>query len=140
MSKTTVLQLIERLTIGGAENVVYRLVKHLRQCNYEPLVCCLSAGSLKADIEDQGVHVIVLNIPRPSIIIFPLFVIDMVKVIKLLISLVQGLKVDIIHAHLPNCAILGSIVGKLTRVGVVATYHGLKILPSNRKKSDPRAP
>jgi glycosyltransferase involved in cell wall biosynthesis len=138
MTKPTVVHLIESLAVGGAEKFIYNLVTHMRQGKYEPLVCCLSGGPLKADIEDQGIQVITLNISRRSIVLFPLFLKDIVKAVVALILLVYKRRVDIINTYTPDCAILGGIAGKLSGARVVATYQGLKIFPTDRKKGDPR--
>jgi glycosyltransferase involved in cell wall biosynthesis len=138
MRKPIVVHLIEALGFGGAETHIYRLATHLRQGRYEPLVCCLSGSPRIAALKDQGVQVITLDISRHSIVLFPLFLNDVVKAILKLILLIRRRKVDIIHTHLPDCAILGGIAGKLSGAEVVATYHGLKILPFDRKKNDPR--
>ncbi len=138
MTKPTVVHLIEDLTVGGAPKLTCTLVSHLREGRYDPLVCCLTAGPVKAEIEDRGVQVITLNTSRRSIVLFPLFIKDIVKTITALILLTRKRNVEIIQAHCPDPVILAGIIGKLSGVGVVATYHGLKMFPFDRKQGDPR--
>ncbi|MBI4524219.1 MAG: glycosyltransferase [Deltaproteobacteria bacterium] len=138
MRKPTVLHLIETLTIGGAERLLSRLVLHLREGEYDPVVCSLSDGPLRAELEGRGVPVLTFHIARRSVILLPLFLKDVIKTVIRLIILIRRRKIDIIHAHLPDCAILAGIVGKLSGTAVVATYHGLGIFPSGRNKFDPR--
>jgi glycosyltransferase involved in cell wall biosynthesis len=89
-------------------------------------------------MEEQGVQVVTLNISRRSIALLPLFIFDMVKAIVALVLLVRRRQVEIIHAHLPDCAMLGTMVGKLAGIGVVVTYQGLTVFPANRRSADPR--
>ena len=138
MGKPTVLHLIERLAVGGAEKLVARLVVQLQRGKYNPIVCCLLDGPLRREIEAGGVRVLTLNNSRRGIIFLPLFFWDIATALIKLLLLVRREKIHIIHAHLPDCAILGGIVGKLSGAKVVATYHGLGILPSNRNQLDPR--
>ena len=138
MRKPTVLHLIERLAVGGAEKLLARLVVQLQRGKYNPIVCCLLDGPLRREIEAGGVRVLTLNNSRHSIIYLPLFFWDIAAALIKLILLVRRERIHIIHAHLPDCAILGGIVGKLSGARVVATYHGLGILPSNRNQLDPR--
>jgi len=138
MHKRTVLHLIERLAVGGAEKLVARLVIQLRRGKYDPLVSCLSDGPLKAEMEAGGVRVLTLNISRRSILFLPLFIMDIAAAITKLIVVVRREKVAVIHAHLPDCAILAGLVGKMTGAKVVVSYHGLGIMPKSRRRFDPR--
>ena len=138
MGKPTVLHLIEKLQIGGAEVTVLKLVTHLCDGKYQPLVCTLTGGPLKAQIEDGGVPVITLNIGRRSIVLFPLFALDIIRILTELVRLVRRCKADIIHAHLPGCAILAGIVGKLSHAKVVASFPGPKLFPYDRSENDLR--
>jgi glycosyltransferase involved in cell wall biosynthesis len=55
-----------------------------------------------------------------------------------LFLIVRRENVDIIHAHLVDCVILGGIVGKLSGTRVVASFPGPNLLPLDRKAGDPR--
>ena len=125
IGKPTVLHLIERLAIGGAEKLVVRLVVQLQRGNHDPIVCCLVDGPLRREIEAGGVRVRTLGTSRRSISFLPLFLWDIATALIKLMLLVRKEKIHIIHAHLPDCAILGGIVGKLSGARVVATFHGL---------------
>jgi glycosyltransferase involved in cell wall biosynthesis len=138
IEKRTVLHLIERLAVGGAEKLVARLVVQSARGKYKVIVCCLLDGPLRREIEAGGVRVLALNKSRRSIVFLPLFFWDIAIALIKLIALVRREKIHIIHAHLPDCAILAGIAGKLSGARVVATYHGLGILPSRRNRLDPR--
>ncbi len=118
--------------------LVARLVVQLQRGKYHPIVCCLLDGPLRREIEAGGVRVLTLDISRRSVIFLPLFFWDIASAIIRLILLVRRENIRIIHAHLPDCGILGGIVGKLSGARVVTTYHGLGILPSHRRRLDPR--
>jgi glycosyltransferase involved in cell wall biosynthesis len=123
---------LETLEVGGAEKLASRLVQHMEKGAYQPIVCCLSSGSLKEEITSKGVPVISFNLVRHSMLAFPLFFWDVLKMLSGLTRIVQSRKAALIHAHLPDCAILAGIVGKMLGVKVVATFHGLKMFPFTR--------
>jgi glycosyltransferase involved in cell wall biosynthesis len=137
-NRATVLHLIESLAFGGAEITVSRLVAHLRQGAYHPIVCCFRGGPLQAEIEREGVVVITLNISRRSILLLPLFLMDLARAVIKLLLIVRTKNVHIIHAHLVDSVMLGGIVGKLSGARVVATFPGPNLLPVDRKAGDPR--
>ena len=115
MNKVTVLHLIESLAFGGAEVTLSLLVTHLRRGAYDPVVCCLTGGPLKSEIERNGVPVITLNITRRSILLLPLFLLDITRAMIKLFLIVRRRNVDIIHAHLVDCVILGRDCRKTVR-------------------------
>jgi glycosyltransferase involved in cell wall biosynthesis len=138
MSRATVLHLIESLAFGGAEVTVSRLVARLRRGAYQPIVCCLRGGPLETEIEREGVPVITLNIARRSILLLPLFLLDIARALIRLFLIVRRSNVGIIHAHLVDCVLLGGIVGKVSGVRVIASFPGPNLLPLDRKAGDPR--
>jgi glycosyltransferase involved in cell wall biosynthesis len=138
MNRATVLHLIESLAFGGAEVTVARLVAQSRRGAYHPIVCCLTGGPLKTEIERAGVSVISLNINRRSILLLPLFLLDIARAMVKLFLVVRRRNVDIIHAHLVDCVLLGGIVGKVSGARVIANFPGSNILPLARKAGDPR--
>ncbi|HEY7557673.1 MAG TPA: glycosyltransferase family 4 protein [Candidatus Binatia bacterium] len=117
---------------------VSRLVVHLRRGAYHPIVCCLTGGPLKTEIERAGVSVITLDISRRSILLLPLFLLDVGRALVRLFLIVRRSNVDIIHAHLVDCAMLGGIVGKLSGARVIASFPGPNLLPLARNAGDPR--
>ena len=133
MNKVTVLHLIESLAFGGAEVTLSLLVAHLRRGAYDPIVCCLTGGPLKTEIERNGVPVITLNITRRSILLLPMFLLDITRAVIKLCLIVRRRNVAIIHAHLVDCVMLGGIVGKLSGRRVVASFPGPNLLPLDRK-------
>src|SRR5690606_27923561 len=48
-----------------------------------------------------------------------------VRYLKQLLALVKRYRIDIIQTHLLTTAVYGSVVGRLTGVPVVSTFHGV---------------
>lgn len=98
--KVAVMQVIDNLDIGGAQEVLCTLVKHLAAHNCRPIVCTFKDGPLRQDIERSGVYVEVLTGRHYSVMALPLFVIDMVRIWRALAKLVKKHKVDVVQTHL----------------------------------------
>lgn len=99
-SKVTVMQVVDNLDIGGAQEVVCTLVKYLASQNCQPVVCTFKDGPLRRDIERSGFYVEVLPRRRHSVVALPLFVVDMVRTWRALARLVKKHQVDIIQTHI----------------------------------------
>ncbi|MDX1520350.1 MAG: glycosyltransferase [Anaerolineae bacterium] len=93
------MQTIDNLDIGGAQEVVHTLVKYLKT-DCTPIVCTFKDGPLRQTIEALGVPVEVLPQRRHSIVKFPLFMMDMIRIWRSLAALVNQYQVDIIQTHL----------------------------------------
>lgn len=98
--KVTVMQVIDNLDIGGAQEVVRTLVKYLASHSCQPIVCTFKDGPLRQDIERSGVCVEVLPGRRHSVVALPLFVVDMVGIWRALARLVKKHQVDVIQTHI----------------------------------------
>ncbi len=136
-NKPKVLQVISNLEIGGAQEVVRTLVAYLAELDCVPVVCTFRDGPLRRDIEQQGIEVEVLDLPRRSIVLFPLFVIDMVRYGRALAEVIRKHDIDVVQTHL-----LGSLhfltlaLPPFTNLRVVLwTIHNVEFLPSGRKYS-----
>ncbi|MCQ3975046.1 MAG: hypothetical protein DPW09_16525 [Anaerolineae bacterium] len=139
-NKLIVMQIIDNLDIGGAQEVVHTLVKYLAVGNCRPIVCTLKDGPLRHDIERLGIKVEVLPGRRYGITKFPLFVLDLIRIGRSLAALVRQYEVDVVQTHLLR--LLDFIVLFLpfvTRLRLVLwTFHNAKFeltpanLPSHR--------
>jgi len=98
--KLTVMQVISNLNIGGAQEVVRTLVKYLASDDCQPIVCTFQDGPLRQSIERLGIKVEMLPQRRYSIVAVPLFVVDMIRILKSLAKLVKKYNVDVIQTHL----------------------------------------
>jgi glycosyltransferase involved in cell wall biosynthesis len=95
-----VLQIISDLGIGGAQEVVRTLVEYLASDDCVPIVCTFKDGPLRHDIEQLGIKVVMLPSRRYSIVAFPWFVADMIRIWRALIRLVKKYNVDVVQTHL----------------------------------------
>jgi colanic acid/amylovoran biosynthesis glycosyltransferase len=99
-SKPVIMQLINNLDVGGAQEVVRTLVAYLSAMECTPIVCTLKDGPLRPQIEALGVPVIVLNGRRRNMLNLPGFVADMDRIRRQLAQVVERYEVDIIQTHL----------------------------------------
>ncbi len=97
--KFGVIQVIGNLYIGGAQEVVRTLVEYLASNGCRLVVCTFIDGPVRQDIERLGVKVVVLP-RRHSIMAFPLFFIDMIRIWKQLARLIREHEIDIVQTHL----------------------------------------
>lgn len=95
-----VMQIIGDLDIGGAQEVVRTLVKYLAVEECRVVVCTFQDGPLRQNIEQLGIKVEVLPQRRYSIVAFPLFIVDMVRIWRSLAELVNKYSVDVVQTHL----------------------------------------
>lgn len=138
MPKPVVCHLIERLVIGGAETLLYRLASAQRGGKYEPVVCSLEGGPIQSLLDEEGIPRVNLERARPSIINLPRFAYQMTTIFRTLARTFREHRVSIIHAHLQDSNLIGAVVGAYCNIAVVGTYHGLKIFPPGRSPLDPR--
>jgi glycosyltransferase involved in cell wall biosynthesis len=136
-NKTKVLQVIGNLEIGGAQEVVRTLVAYLEELDCVPVVCTLRDGPLRRDIEQQGVQVEVLGLRRHSVVVFPMFIVDIVRLGRALARVIRKHEIDVVQTHL-----LGSLdflmlaLPWFTNLSVILwTFHNVDFLPSERKYS-----
>jgi len=133
-----VLHFLESLGIGGAERTVQDLATRLPGFGIGAAVCCLRDGPLREPLERAGVTVYCLNLDRRSIVLLPWFVSDVLRALWRLASLVRRQQFDILHAHIADAAMLALAAGRWCRVPVIVSFHGLGLLPRQRRRYDPR--
>jgi glycosyltransferase involved in cell wall biosynthesis len=95
-----ILQIIGNLEIGGAQEVVRTLAGYLEQSGQIPVVCTFKDGPLRQEIERLGIPVEILPKRRYSVLVFPQFVLEMVRIRKALAALVRKYQIDVIQTHL----------------------------------------
>lgn len=136
-SELKVLQIIINLEIGGAQEIVRTLVEHLAASDCTPVVCTFKDGPLRRDIEQLGIKVEVLDLPRHSVVALPLFLIDMVRIWQALAQLIRKHDINIVQTN-----ILGSLnflvltLPWATNLSVVLwTFQNVQFLPSKKDVS-----
>ena len=109
-----ILQMVDSLEIGGAENLVFELASKLASTGYRITVCCCESGSLVDDLERLGIRVELLSWRGK---IDPLLVLRMVKII-------QRDPPQIVHTHLFKSDFHGRLAARLGGVPIVlSTLH-----------------
>jgi glycosyltransferase involved in cell wall biosynthesis len=138
--KLGVMQIVGDLEIGGAQQVVYTLVKHLASHNCQPIVCTLKDGPIRSAIEQLGIKVYVLPQRRYSILALPLFITDLMRIWKSFAQLVAEHNVLVVQTHiLGSLDFLAMFLRYTTRVRIVLwTFHStnfeltVDMLPKHR--------
>ena len=95
-----VMQVVRNLQIGGGQEVVRTLAENLAESGCRPVVCTFEDGPLRQDIERLGIPVEVLPGRRYSVVAFPLFIAEMVRIRRDLARVVTTYRVDVIQTHL----------------------------------------
>ena len=116
-----IVYLITGLGSGGAEMMLYRLLKELDREMFKPKVIALLkfSGPLEGKIKDLGIEVYIIE-PSKKISL---------RTLLRLPPLLKRLKPDILHTQLFAADILGRILGRILRVQVVISsirnvYYG----------------
>ncbi len=116
-----IVYLINGLGSGGAEMMLYRLLKELDRDTFSPKVIALLkfSGPLEDKIKDLGIEVYIIGLRSKY---------DLTALPRLY-SLLKRLGPDILHAQLFAADILGRIFGRMLRVPLVISsirnvYYG----------------
>jgi glycosyltransferase involved in cell wall biosynthesis len=134
-----VLQLIDGFNLGGAETVVAILSKNLDRTRFEVTPCALyRSGPLENDIKAGDLNYHVLGLKRRSVLSGPLFVLDFVRLLKAVTSLIRKLSIDIVHTHLTESSLIGILAARLAGVSsVCVTVHSV-VNYNQRGRCSPR--
>lgn len=109
-----ILHLIDTTGPGGAETVFLNLAHGMRDRGWESHVVVIGPGWVLDQVERAGLPVTVVE-TRGKLDFG--YLMELVKVVR-------HNRIRLIHAHLFSPAVYASMVGTLTRVPVVATFHG----------------
>jgi glycosyltransferase involved in cell wall biosynthesis len=99
-SELGVLQLVDNLDIGGAQEVAVTLAKNLVRTGHRPVVGTFRDGPLRSDIEEFGIPVVFLPRRRHTVLALPLFVRDMLRIRRALAATIDRYGIDVIQTHL----------------------------------------
>jgi glycosyltransferase involved in cell wall biosynthesis len=111
--KLTILQYITPSRIGGAETYFLRLIDSLRAAGHRVLVVTKRDTPLRRELDGCDVEL------YPWVTHGKLDPLTLGKLCRL----IRREKVDLINTHLSTASFLGSLVGRLTGVPVVAHVH-----------------
>lgn len=111
-----VAYLIGHLNMGGAENLVVRLAKKVKENGINPIIITIKGnGPLEEQLKNNNIEVISLNLNK-KFSIFGIY--KLYKIIK-------EKKVEVIHTHSFNGHFYGTLVAKLLGVRSIHTEHSL---------------
>jgi len=109
--RTKVVYIVQTLWVGGAEEMVQNLVRHLPAERYEPIVCCIGqAGPIGSEITAMGGRVVALN--RVPGLRDPLAVMALYRFLR-------ETKPDVVHTFLLTASLYGRLAAIAARVPVV---------------------
>lgn len=119
-----VLHVVLSLGVGGAEKLVYDMVRRLPSDEYSPSVCCLQlVGPLGEKLEEQGIPVYF----RQRIPGFDWGLIAWLR------GIIRRENIDVIHAHQYTPLFFSVMTALLSpRINLVYTEHG-RLYPERRR-------
>jgi len=132
-----VVHIINTLRIGGAENCVRLLVTRLDRQLFSSLVVAVQgSGPNEEELRQEGIPVIVMNRPRRSIVLGPLFFWDVLITGWELFQILKREKPLILQTHLPVSEYFGLLIGRWVGIPyLVYTFHSSNFLPKRNEKS-----
>ena len=135
-NKIQMLHLVQNLSIGGAEILIFHYIKALGNENYEHYVYCFGAdGPVRQKIESLGVPIRMGK--RVASIKCPIrFVVSLQILIRDLLDFISSNRIQIIQSHLGHPNQLGVAIGKLSGVHVFPTIHNTMDLVDLRNRWD----
>jgi glycosyltransferase involved in cell wall biosynthesis len=98
--KLRILQLIGNLEIGGAQEVVRTLATYLQEFGHPVVVCTFKDGPVRPMLEQMGIRVELLPPRQASILGFPAYVRDMLRIRRQLREIVEKYRIDVVQTHL----------------------------------------
>lgn len=98
--KLNVMQLILDLKRAGAQEVVRTLAEYLQDNGCTVTVCTFQDGPVRSDIEKLGVKVEILSRPRYSIMLLPMFLVEMRRIRRELARLIETCQIDVAQTHI----------------------------------------
>jgi sugar transferase (PEP-CTERM/EpsH1 system associated) len=121
--KINILFVILSLEIGGMEQVVADLIRHVDPEQFTPVVACLEAlGPIATELSKQGVTVVLVGKMTPMLsFAYP----------DKLVKLIRDYRIDVVHVH-SGCWHKAALAARLCGIrNVIYTEHG-RIFPDNK--------
>ena len=106
-----VLHLVRRITHA---DVVDNLIRFLDRARFQPIVCTFEPSPVREEYEELGIRVHCLDLGRRGQ--YPRGVAELCRIVR-------GERVQLIHTHHFDEALLGAAAGRLTRTRVVLGRH-----------------
>jgi glycosyltransferase involved in cell wall biosynthesis len=126
IARKTILYVITKSELGGAQGHVYDLIKSLQQ-DYDIHLAVGATGILTKKVEDLGIRVhIISNLKRRIDLANDL------RSIQQCIAIIKLVKPDLVHCHSSKAGVVSRLAAWICRVPVIFTAHGWGF--------DPRSP
>jgi glycosyltransferase involved in cell wall biosynthesis len=123
-ARITVVHLVTRLELGGAQLNTLYTVEHLDPLRFDVYLLCGPGGMLKSRLAETDRLIVVPSLARE---------IRVIKDLQALVQLVQlfkRIRPQIVHTHSSKAGILGRLAARLAGVPVVVhTVHGFSFSP-----------
>lgn len=125
--RTKILHLISNLDVGGAEMILFQLVKCTDRSIFEPVVVSLTTlGSLGKDISEMNIPVFALGMQRGKF--------DPARTVHLM-QLINSLKPDLVQSWMYHADFLGGLACLANRIPLVWGIHNTVLEPGQSKQS-----
>jgi len=114
LNKTRILQVIDHLFAGGAQELIVRLAESVNRARFDMEVCCLHGWGTYADrLVATGVSVYSLGQSKYTPLLPTRFT-----------TLLQEKRPHILHLHLEASTLLGAVIGRLVGTShIITTIH-----------------
>jgi glycosyltransferase involved in cell wall biosynthesis len=123
-SKTKVLQIITRLSVGGSSNHSILLAAHLDKKDFDVMLIKGKEAAEEGNLEDSLNQKRIIPVLVPELKREVSFRNDLVAFLKLY-RLMSREKPDIVHTHSAKAGTLGRLAAKLAGVPIIIhTFHG----------------
>jgi glycosyltransferase involved in cell wall biosynthesis len=135
-----VLHLVHNFEVGGAQRLILELCAGLQaEGRYRPIVCAWRrGGGVESALREKGIATTVLGLPRRSLWLTPVLLSDVMRIVRRIETLARRSRVSLIHAHLPDSALWGALVGWRLGCPVVVTCHSNTMIPYDLLPGTPR--
>jgi glycosyltransferase involved in cell wall biosynthesis len=124
------IHLITSLDMGGAEMMLYRLLRHIDRARFEnQVICMISPGVVKEKIQALGIPVVSLDMQSGSPSLTALFQ---------LVRLLQRERPAILHTWMYHADLLGALAASVIGTPVIWGIHNWSLDPTLVKSSTVR--
>lgn len=122
-----ILHIIPKLSVGGVENMLYKVVTKYNRERFNPVVCCIGKGGEIADkIQKEGIKVYILHRMRRNS--FDL------NAVKDIYRLIKKENIHILRTHQFHGNLYGRIAGVIAGVKImVPSFHNVYRSPGKPK-------
>jgi glycosyltransferase involved in cell wall biosynthesis len=117
--RINVLHVIDQLSLGGAEILLFTLAVNIDRSRFNMMVCCWDdEGLLAKQLTKEGIKVFCLKVPRFRYTYRKIF--NLIKIIK-------TEKIDIVHTHMQNADFMGRLIARVCNVPILCkTRHAYR--------------